>query len=310
MADPAAPVKPLSGLRVTMREIRASFLMYLLRRPPEAMSANEKKNKEKTSGKPPALPGELSHRKYKDELYRLQVELVKLQRDIIAENRKLLVILEGRDAAGKDGVAKRLVEHLSPRETRVVALGKPSDRQQTEWYFQRFTEHLPAAQELVIFNRSWYNRAGVERVMGFCCDKDYERFMTSVGMYEDMLVGSGIQLVKYYLDISKPEQKKRLQERREDPLKQWKISPIDRVALKHWSAYSRARDEMLMRTHTQVAPWNVVRADDKRHARLNLIRDILARIDYRGKPADGIHPDPRIVIPFEPALLDAGVLAR
>ncbi|GMV62090.1 MAG: polyphosphate kinase 2 [Parvibaculum sp.] len=274
------------------------------------MSASEKKKKEKTSSEPPKLPQELSHKAYKDELYRLQVELVKLQRDIIAENRKLLVILEGRDAAGKDGIAKRLVEHLSPRETRVVALGKPSDRQQTEWYFQRFTEHLPAAQELVIFNRSWYNRAGVERVMGFCCEEDYERFMVSVGMYEDMLVGSGIQLVKYYLDISRPEQKKRLQDRREDPLKQWKISPVDQVALKHWNAYSRARDEMLLRTHTQVAPWNVVRADDKRHARLNLIRDILARIDYRGKPSDGIHPDPRIVIPFEPALLGAGILAK
>ncbi len=186
--------------------------------------------KKKEESGPGALP-EISHRKYKDELYALQVELVKLQRDIIAEDRKLLVILEGRDSAGKDGVAKRIVEHLSPRETRVVALGKPSDRQQSEWYFQRYAPHLPAAQELVIFNRSWYNRAGVERVMGFCTDEQYERFMVSVPQFEDMLAGSGIVLMKYYLDISKPEQKKRLDERRKDPLKQWKISPIDSVAL-------------------------------------------------------------------------------
>jgi polyphosphate kinase len=265
--------------------------------------------KKKEQSGPGALP-EISHRKYKDELYRLQVELVKLQRDIIAEDRKLLVILEGRDAAGKDGVTKRIVEHLSPRETRVVALGKPSDRQQSEWYFQRYAPHLPAAQELVIFNRSWYNRAGVERVMGFCTDEQYERFMVSVPQFEDMLSGSGIVLMKYYLDISKPEQKKRLDERRKDPLKQWKISPIDSVAIRHWKDYSLARDAMLLRTHTSVAPWAVVRADNKRLARLNLIRDLLSRIDYRGKPKDGIAPDARVVIPFEPALVQTDILAK
>lgn len=266
----------------------------------------------KSTGKSaaPDLPEDLSHKQYKDELYRLQVELVKLQRDIIAENRKLLVLLEGRDAAGKDGVVKRIVQHLSPRETRVVALGKPSDRQETEWYFQRYAPHLPAAQELVIFNRSWYNRAGVERVMGFCTDEQYERFMVSVPQFEDMLVGSGIVLMKYYLDISKPEQKKRLDDRRKDPLKQWKISPIDNAAQKHWKDYSLARDAMLARTHTQVAPWFVVRANSKRHARLNIIRDLLCRIDYRGKPDDGIHPDPRILMRFEPALLETGILAK
>ncbi|MBA4208656.1 MAG: polyphosphate kinase 2 [Parvibaculum sp.] len=246
---------------------------------------------------------------YKNELYRLQVELVKLQRDIIACNRKLLVILEGRDAAGKDGVAKRIVEHLSPRDTRVVALGKPSDRQQTEWYFQRFAEHLPAAQELVIFNRSWYNRAGVERVMGFCTDEEYERFVGAVPHFEQMLVDSGIVLMKYYLDISRGEQKKRLADRRKNPLKQWKISPIDKVALKHWSDYSHARDAMLLRTHTAIAPWHIVRADNKQDARLNLIRDLLSRIPYKGKPKDGIHPNPKIVVPFEPSLIEAGLLA-
>ena len=257
----------------------------------------------------PERPLTISKKAYKDELYRLQVELVKLQRDIIARKRKLLVILEGRDAAGKDGTAKRIVEHLSPRETRVVALGKPSDRQQTEWYFQRFAEHLPAAQELVIFNRSWYNRAGVERVMGFCTEDDYERFICAVPHFEEMLVDSGIVLIKYYLDISKAEQRTRLADRRKDPLKQWKISPVDNVALKHWQAYSDARDEMLIRTGTPHAPWHVVNANDKRTARIHLIRDLLSRIDYRGKPKDGIHADPRIVTPFDPSLIESGRLA-
>jgi polyphosphate kinase len=257
----------------------------------------------------PERPLTISKKAYKEELYRLQVELVKLQRDIIARNRKLLVILEGRDAAGKDGTAKRIVEHPSPRETRVVALGKPSDRQQTEWYFQRFAEHLPAAQELVIFNRSWYNRAGVERVMGFCTEDEYERFVSAVPYFERMLVDSGIVLIKYYLDISKAEQRARLADRRKNPLKQWKISPVDNVALKHWQAYSDARDEMLTRTTIACAPWHVVNANDKRLTRIHLIRDLLSRIDYRGKLKDGIHADPRIVTPFEPPLAEAGRLA-
>lgn len=264
----------------------------------------------KQAGKPAAKPAApLSKKKYRDDLHGLQIELVKLQRDIIANDRKVLVILEGRDAAGKDGTIKRIAEHLSPRETRIVALGKPSDRQQTEWYFQRFTEHLPAAQELVLFNRSWYNRAGVERVMGFCSETDYERFMISVPLYEDMLIGSGIVLVKYYLDISKAEQKTRLAERARDPLKQWKVSPVDHVALKHWRDYSRARDEMLARSHTLHAPWNLVRADDKRSARLGVIRDLLARIDYDGKSLAAVAPDRRIVLPFEPGLLTSGLIA-
>lgn len=256
-----------------------------------------------------ALPAPVADKRYRKNLYNLQVELVKLQRDIIAHDRRLLVIFEGRDAAGKDGTIKRVTQHLSPRETRTVALGKPSDRERSEWYFQRFTAHLPAAGELVLFNRSWYNRAGVERVMGFCTAEEHERFMTSVPLYENMLTGSGIQLVKYYLDITKPEQKKRLAARRADPLKQWKVSPIDHVALKHWRAYSRARDEMLTRSHSLQAPWTIVRADDKRHARLNVIRDLLSRIDYDGKDVKAAAPDRRIVMPFEPALLKSGALA-
>ena len=185
---------------------------------------------------------------YELSLRTLQIELVKLQRHVIKHRHQILVIFEGRDAAGKDGTIKRVVEHLSPRETRVVALGKPSDRDNASWYFQRFTPHLPAAQELVLFNRSWYNRAGVERVMGFCSDKEYRSFFDEVVPFENMLIGAGMQILKYYLDISKKEQKKRLRDRRRDPLKQWKTSPIDKVAQKHWDAYTEARDMMLART--------------------------------------------------------------
>ncbi|MEX2249699.1 MAG: polyphosphate kinase 2 [Parvibaculum sp.] len=269
--------------------------------------------KDTKTGKPPkrsvAPVAALSDKRYRKELYALQVELVKLQRDVIANDRRLLVIFEGRDAAGKDGVIKRIVQHLSPRETRVVALGKPSDRERSEWYFQRFTAHLPAAQELVLFNRSWYNRAGVEHVMGFCTGEEHERFMASVPLYENMLTGSGIVLMKYYLDITKAEQKARLADRAKDPLKQWKISPVDHVALKHWRDYSRARDEMLARTHSLHAPWSVVRADDKRAARLNVIRDLLARVDYRGKDVTLAAPDRKVVLAFEPALLTSGRVA-
>jgi len=170
---------------------------------------------------------------YKDTLRTLQIELVKIQKHVIKHGHKVLVIFEGRDASGKDGAIRRITQHLSPREIRVVALGKPSDKDRVSWYFQRYAPHLPAAQELVLFNRSWYNRASVERVMGFCTDAEYENFLTDVIPFEHMLIGAGIQIMKYYLDISKKEQKRRLHDRRHDPLKQWKTSPIDEVALKH-----------------------------------------------------------------------------
>lgn len=237
----------------------------------------------------------ISKKAYKDTLHALQVELVKLQRHFITCDDKILVILEGRDAAGKDGTIKRIVRHLSPRETRVVALGKPSDHDRTSWYFQRYVPHLPAAQELVIFNRSWYNRAGVERVMGFCTDAELEEFMGSVPDFENMLVRSGIKLLKYYLDISKAEQKQRLDDRKSDPLKRWKSSPIDDQALKYWEAYSAARNEMLVRTHNPVAPWTLVHADNKRLARLNIIKDILARLHYADKDDQLVRPDRKIV---------------
>lgn len=251
----------------------------------------------------------LSKKAYKKTLRKLQIELVKLQRHFIRCNDKILIILEGRDAAGKDGTIKRIVQHLSPRETRVVALGKPSDRDRSSWYFQRYAVHLPAAQELVLFNRSWYNRAGVERVMGFCNEADYEEFMSSVQDFENMLVRSGVKLLKYYLDIGKAEQKKRLADRKSDPLKRWKTSPIDDQALKQWKAYSQARNEMLARSHTPTAPWTLVHADNKRLARLHLIKDLLSRLHYAGKDERLLRADPRIVFTYDYSNIGDGQLA-
>lgn len=240
----------------------------------------------------------ITKKEYKTELRKLQIELVKLQRHIIGHGHKVLIIFEGRDAAGKDGTIKRIVQHMSPRETRVMALGKPSEKDKNSWYFQRYVAHLPSSEEIVLMNRSWYNRAGVERVMGFCTDVEYEDFMENVVTFEQMLVKAGIQIIKYYLDITRDEQEKRLEERRNDPLKQWKISPIDAVALDHWDAYSRARDEMFKRTHNKITPWHVVRADNKKTARLNVIRHLLSIVPCAGENIDAPPPNPDILHPF------------
>jgi len=235
---------------------------------------------------------------YKAELRSLQIALTTFQRYLIEHEHKVLVLFEGRDAAGKDGTIKRIVEHLSPREVRTVALGIPSDRDRRSWYFKRYADHLPAAREMVLFNRSWYNRAGVERVMGFCTDREYEDFMQQVIPFEELLVASGIQIIKYYLDISLSEQKVRLEARKSDPLKQWKSSPIDAVAVERWMEYSSARDAMLLNTTSRVAPWVVVNSNNKKKARLNVIRDLLGRIDC---PAlkDKLEPaDPAFVWKF------------
>jgi len=220
-----------------------------------------------------------------------------------------LQVIEGRDAAGKDGGIKRIVEYLSPRETRVVALGKPSDRDAKAWYFQRYVAQLPVAEEFVLFNRSWYNRAGVEHVMGFCSKDEYEEFMQSVPKFEELVVNSGIKLLKYYLDIGKTEQSHRLADRKHNPLKQWKISSVDSVAIKHWKAYSEARDAMLLRTHTAIAPWHIIRTDNKRLARLNLIRDILSRLHYAGKSNKLVQPDLEIAFEFTPDCIASKRLA-
>lgn len=251
----------------------------------------------------------ISKQEYKKALYTLQVELVKLQKHLIGCNDKILVLFEGRDAAGKDGAIKRIVQHLSPRETRVVALGKPSDRDSGAWYFQRYVSHLPTVQEFVLFNRSWYNRAGVERVMKFCSNEEHEEFMQTVLPFEHMLVKSGIKLFKYYLDITRDEQKARLKDRRKDPLKQWKVSPVDEDALKNWEVYSDARNEMFARTHNPVTPWTIVRADNKRLARLNLMKDLLIRIDYCDKDEKVLTTNPEIIFQYEEVYLQNGSIA-
>ncbi len=245
---------------------------------------------------------------YEPVLYDLQVQLVKLQRQVIRDGMKMLVVFEGRDGAGKDGAIKRIVHHMSPRETRVVALSKPSDREQSGWYFQRFAASLPIGGEIVLFNRSWYNRAGVERVMKFCTRDEYESFIEDAPRFEELLVRSGTILRKYYLDISKPEQKRRLAERRRDPLTQWKVSPIDRVALDHWDEYSEARNQMFARTHTAYAPWTVIRTDDKHAARINVIKHLLAGVDYKGKDERLLLPNPDVAFTYSEECLK--LLAR
>ncbi len=246
---------------------------------------------------------------YEKTLYKLQVELVKLQNHVIARGQKILIILEGRDGAGKDGTIKRITEHLSPRDIRVVALPKPSDREVTQWYFQRYVEHLPAAGEIVIFNRSWYNRAGVEKVMGFCTHAEYDEFLRTVPIFEQMLRDAGLLIIKYYLDIDRDEQKKRLHDRHSDPLKQWKISPIDNKAIKHWDDYTTARDTMLRLTHSANAPWMVVRADNKKAARLAIIHDLIGRVDYHEAATGLPGHDPAVIARFDESCLTNGMLA-
>ncbi|WP_454765494.1 polyphosphate kinase 2 [Cupriavidus campinensis] len=257
----------------------------------------------------PSESSAISHDDYEENLHLLQIELVKLQKHFICCSDRILVIFEGRDASGKDGTIKRIVEHLSPRETRVVALGKPSDRERGSWYFRRYAAELPAAGEFTLFNRSWYNRAGVEPVMGFCTKDEHEEFMASVPEFEGMLVRSGIRLFKYYLDISKAEQRRRIEERRQDPLKQWKVSPIDEQAVSLWKKYSKARNEMFART-SDIVPWSVVRADDKRIARLNVIKDLLTHLHYAGKNAKLVRADPEVVFPYAEEHLLSGAIAK
>lgn len=247
---------------------------------------------------------------YKHELRLLQIELVKLQRSIIQSGQRVLVIFEGRDASGKDGVIKRITAHLSPRETRVVALGKPSEREDRSWYFQRYVSQLPVDGELVLFNRSWYNRAGVEKVMGYCTQQEYDLFMETINDFEDLLIKSRVTVIKYYLDISRKEQKRRLAARRKDPLKQWKISPVDESAIRHWDDYSKARNEMLKQTGTELSPWIVVIADDKKATHLNVIRDILTRLDYPEQEKSLYKPDPGVLREYHPSMMKNGFLAN
>ena len=222
----------------------------------------------------------ISNKRYESELFRLQLELVKMVEWIKHEKLKVVVIFEGRDAAGKGGVIKRITQHLSPRICRVVALPAPTERERTQWYFQRYVPHLPAAGEMVMFDRSWYNRAGVERVMEFCTDDEYRDFMRSCPEFERMLVRSGIKLIKYWFSVSDEEQEKRFQARLHQSHKRWKLSPMDLESRRRWVAYSKAKDEMFAHTDIKQAPWYVVDADVKKHARLNCISHLLSMVDY------------------------------
>ena len=217
-------------------------------------------------------------------LFELQRELVTLQDWVVASGHRLVILFEGRDAAGKGGVIKRITQRLNPRVARVAALPAPNDRERTQWYFQRYVAHLPAAGEIVLFDRSWYNRAGVERVMGFCTDEQYEEFFRSVPEFERMLIRSGIQLVKYWFSISDEEQHARFLSRIHDPLKQWKLSPMDLESRRRWEAYTRAKETMLERTHTPESPWWLVHADAKKAARLNCIHHLLSLVPYQEVP--------------------------
>ncbi len=224
--------------------------------------------------------GKLHKKFYERELAKLQTELVKLQYWVKHKGLKVVIIFEGRDAAGKGGTIKRITEPLNPRGCRVVALEKPSDRERTQWYFQRYVAHLPSAGEIVIFDRSWYNRAGVERVMGFCTEEEYWEFLRSCPEFEKMLIRSGIILLKYWFSISDEEQEKRFRERATDPRKRWKLSEMDIASWHKWAAYSKAKDEMFKYTDTKISPWYCVNSDDKRKARLNCIAHILSMIPY------------------------------
>jgi polyphosphate kinase len=253
------------------------------------MSHKEKKEKEKENEKNNGeLPEKLDSDFYESELAKLQIELVKLQEWIKYKGLRVVVIFEGRDAAGKGGTIKRITECLNPRVCRIVALGVPTEKEKTQWYFQRYVEHLPAAGEMVLFDRSWYNRAGVERVMGFCKDDEYWDFLRSCPNFENMICRSGIILIKYWFSVSDKEQERRFQKRMHDPTKVWKISPMDVESRSKWVEYSKAKDEMFSYTDTKSSPWYVVEADDKRRARLNCISHLLGMIQYGDVPREKI----------------------
>jgi polyphosphate kinase 2 len=235
----------------------------------------------------------LSKKKYEKELAQLQIELVKMQEWIRHQGLKVVVIFEGRDAAGKGGTIKRITESLSPRVCRVEALAAPSDRERTQWYFQRYVAYLPAAGEMVLFDRSWYNRAGVERVMGFCTDDEYQEFLRSTPEFERMLVRSGIKLIKYWFSVSDSVQEERFQARINDPTRRWKLSPMDLESRTRWVEYSKAKDEMFRHTDIKQAPWHVVNSDNKKKARLNVIHHLLSQIPYQDLTPEDIELPPR-----------------
>lgn len=238
----------------------------------------------------------LSRKNYEKQKYHLQVELLKLQAWVKETGQRIVIFFEGRDAAGKGGTIKRFMEHLNPRGARVVALEKPSENERGQWYFQRYIQHLPTAGEIVLFDRSWYNRAGVERVMGFCSETEYLAFMRQAPEIERDLASSGIHLVKFWFSVSRKEQRRRFKERELHPLKQWKLSPIDLASLDKWDEYTKAKESMFFHTDTSESPWIIIKSDCKKRARLNAMRYVLSKLDYTGKDKRNIgHPDPLIV---------------
>jgi polyphosphate kinase 2 len=241
----------------------------------------------------PGAPAKLGQKAYERELARLQIELVKLQEWVKHAGLKVVVLFEGRDAAGKGGTIKRITESLNPRICRVVALGTPTEREKTQWYFQRYADQLPANGEIVLFDRSWYNRAGVERVMGFCTEQEVEEFFRSCPQFEGMLIRSGIILIKYWFSVSDEEQERRFQRRLGDPTRRWKLSPMDLKSRERWLDYSKAKDDMFAHTDTRESPWWVVNADVKRHARLNCISHLLSMIPYEDLTPEPIELPPR-----------------
>jgi len=238
--------------------------------------------------------------RYEQELEKLQIELVKLQRSIQQKGRRIIVICEGRDAAGKGGTIRRFIEHLNPRSARIVALPAPSDLQKGQWYFQRYVEKLPNPGEIVFFDRSWYNRAVVEPVMEFCTDQQHKTFMQQVPEFEHMLYEEGVEIIKFWFSIAKEVQEERFQSRRLNPLKQWKISPVDDRAQENWDVYTRFKEEMFSKTHTSYSPWIIVKANDKKKARLESMRYTLSALDYEGKEkaVTSLHPDPEVVLRY------------
>ncbi len=238
----------------------------------------------------------MSRKEYETKKAQLQAELLKVQHWAQETGQKFVLLFEGRDAAGKGGTIKRFMEHLNPRSARVVALAKPTDRERGQWFFQRYIEHLPTAGEMVFYDRSWYNRAGVERVMGFCTPNEYLEFMRQTPEFERMLVRSGIRLYKYWFSVTRDEQKRRFLSRETDPLKRWKLSPIDKASLGKWDAYTEAKEAMFFYTDTADAPWTIVKSNDKKRARINTMLHFLNSLDYPGKDGDIVHaPDPLIV---------------
>jgi polyphosphate kinase 2 len=245
-----------------------------------------------SAGHPAAMP----RAEYERLKAGLQIELLKMQNWVKTSGERVVILFEGRDAAGKGGTIKRFMEHLNPRGAHVVALAKPSEKERGQWYFQRYVEHLPTAGEIVLFDRSWYNRAGVERVMGFCTPKEHLEFLRQAPVLERMLVNSGIRLFKLWFSVSREEQARRFHERQRDPLKQWKLSPVDTASIGKWEEYTRAKEEMFFHTDTADAPWTVIRSDDKKRARVECLRFMLSTIPYEGRDAKVVgRPDPRIV---------------